>query len=70
MGRLIDSILNSEILIFLLFDNRLHDSVLEIAAHRFDRFLNHHDTCELILAIDPEVGAERAVPAEAAVAER
>src|SRR5882672_8110205 len=50
-----------------LLDNRLHHRVLEIATELTDRFLDHQQSDELLLAIDPEVRAERAVPAEAAV---
>jgi hypothetical protein len=45
-------------------NDRLHHGVLEIAAKPpDDRPLDHENPCQLLQAIDPEVRAERAVPA-------
>ena len=50
-----------------LLNDRLHHRVLEVARQHGHRLLNHQEADELLLAIDPEVRAERAVPPEAAV---
>src|SRR5947208_3546664 len=51
-----------------LLHDRLHHGRLEVAVDRpSDVRLDHQDGDELLLRVDPEVGAERAVPAEAAV---
>src|SRR5258705_11551890 len=42
--------------------DRLHDSRFEIPAEAHRRCLNHRDGDEILPGVDPETGAERAVP--------
>src|SRR5580658_8896820 len=49
------------------FDDRLHDGVLKLVAHRADGGLAHHDCNDFFLRIYPEVRAVDSAPAEAAV---
>src|SRR5262249_50900668 len=51
----------------VLLDDRLHDGALEIPVDVAARPLDHEDRNHLFLRIDPEDGAERPVPAVAAV---
>src|SRR5688500_11044638 len=48
-------------------DDGLHHHVLEVAQELLVGRLGHHDGHEVLLAIDPEVRAERAAPAEASL---
>src|SRR4051794_35333126 len=50
-----------------LLNDRLHDCVFKIAHQLTVGLLHHQQADELLLAVNPEVRAERAVPSEAAV---
>src|SRR4030095_7706543 len=46
-------------------DDRLHHRIFEVAVQGgVDRPLDHEDATDLLLRVHPEMGAERAVPAE------